>query len=202
MSAARRDDGFTLIELVISSALGLLVLLVLGSFFVSSFSAQLTVTNTADAASAAQLLSRQLDAELRSASAIQVVNGSTTRSQLLIARTSRGSATGYVCTAWRWDAGTAELRRFETASLQTAPWRSGAQGFADSGASGWTLVASDVRPQGYRAGAPASGVFTGMGDHSVAIVFERPAGAGRQPVLIDTTVTGRQAAKNVEPACF
>lgn len=201
MSAARRDDGFTLIELVISSALGLLVLLVLGSFFVSSFSAQLTVTNTADAASAAQLLSRQLDAELRSASAVRVATGSN-GSQLLIARTSRGASTGYACTAWRWDAATGDLRRFEAASLQTAPWRDGAQAFAGSGASGWALVASDVRPQGFRSGAPAAGVFTETGDRSVAIVFERPAGAGRQPVLIDTTVTGRQAAKNVEPACF
>ena len=204
MSERRDDDGFTLIELVISMALGVLVLVLLGSFFISSFQAQSTVTDTASATSNAQLVARQLDADLRAASAVTVIDGATTESQLLIARTSRGSGTTFTCDAWLFDADAGAILHREYANAGAAPWASNPVAWVDASAtgSGWKLITEDIAPEGTADGSPVGGVFANSGDRGAVVAFELSAGHDRPPVLITTTATGRQAYKNSEPACF
>jgi type II secretory pathway pseudopilin PulG len=200
----RRDDGLTLIELVISMGLGVLVLVILSSFFISSFQAQTTVTNTAEATGDAQLAARQLDDDLSSASAVRVVDGATTDSQLLIARTSQGTGTAYVCHAWLYDADADAILHREFAGATGAPWASNAVAWVDASVTGagWKPLAQEIAPEGAADGSPASAIFTASGDRGASVSFEVSAGDDRLPVLISTTATGRQAFKNAEPACF
>ncbi len=231
MTRRRDDEGFTLIEMVIAGALGVVVLILVATFFISSFSAQTTVTNTADAASRAQLLVRQLEHQLRGASAVTVVDGLTSESQLLIARTATGEHdVDYHCEAWFYDSVAEAVFHTTYQNKTTWPWGTSITSWIDlgsglteaidlgevlgdtldwlfGGASGassaeWTLLATGVRPAGASDGGPAIGIFGVDGPRSATYDFEVTAGGGNPPVLISTTTTGRQPFDDKEPACF
>jgi len=229
MAGDRRDEGLSLIELIVSAALGVLVLVLVGTFFISSFSAQNVITSTADAASRAQLMARQFDQQLRGASAVAVFDGATSDSQVLVARTATGDGdVDYHCEAWFYDA-TAEAVFHTTFEGESSwPWGASITNWIDLG-SGlteaidlggivgdtldwlfgrsdgdpvWSVAATGVVPKGTAAGATTTPVFAAAGNRSATITFEVAGGASTAPVLIETTAGGRQPYQDEEPTCF
>lgn len=229
MTRDHHDAGFSLIELIVSAALGVVALVLVGTFLLSSFVAQSTVTSTADAASRAQLAARQLEQQLRGASAVAVFEGATSDSQLLVARTATGDGdVDYHCEAWFYDA-TAEAV-FHTTYEGESTWPWGASitnwidlgsglteainvggilddtldwlfGGSESGAE-WSLVTSGILPKGTTAGGSITPVFSAAGSRSATVAFEVDAGSDNTAVLIETTVSGRQPFEDEEPTCF
>lgn len=223
-----RDAGFTLMELVVATALGILVLLVAGGILVSSLRAQQNVTGSAQAAGTAQVLIRGMEQELRQASAVAVYDGATTDSQLLVARTETGSGShDWECQAWFYDAEAEVLLHTTYAGVNSAPWGSSITnwidlgsgladvvdlgaiigdtldwlfGGADDGVAEWTLIAVNVGDTTGGGGLTAP-VFTKAGSKSVAIAFEMTEGDGT-PVVIATTASGRQHDGETNPTCF
>jgi type II secretory pathway pseudopilin PulG len=228
MTRDRDDAGFSLIELIVSAALGVVVLVLVGTFFISSFAAQSTVTSTADAASRAQLAARQLEQQLRGASAVAVFEGSTSGSQLLVARTATGDGdVDYHCEAWFYDATAEAVFHTSFEGESTWPWGASITNWIDLGSglteainlggivgdtldwlfggsesdAEWSLVTAGVLPKGTTAGGSTTPVFSAAGNRSATITFEVSAGANNA-VLIETTASGRQPFNDEEPTCF
>ena len=229
MTRRHDDAGFTLIEVIVSAALGVLVLVLVGTFFMSSFAGQSTVTSTADAASRAQLMARQFDQQLRGASAVAVFDGATSDSQLLVARTATGEHdVDYHCEAWFYDATAEAVFHTTFDGESTWPWGASITSWIDLGSglteavdvggivddtldwlfggsdsdAAWSLVSAGVLPKGTATGGATGPVFAAAGNRSATITFEVSAGADRAPVLIEMTASGRQPFADEEPTCF
>lgn len=224
--AGRRDAGFSLIELVVASGLGVVALLVIGGMMFSSFVSQQRVVDTAQATNAAQLAARAIEADLHRASALAVFDGDDSDSQLLVARTTQGDG-DWNCQAWFYDDVGGVIFHTEFDGETTWPWGSDITnwidlgsgllevvdvgtilgdtldwlfGGGDDGASEWSVVATGIRDETGSADQ-ARPVFTATGGKSVTIRYEVVAG-DVDPVLITTTATGRQPDADTEPTCF
>lgn len=90
----RRDDGLTLVELIIYSALSALLLAVLASVFITSWQADATTRRRDAATGAAHVITNSLQTSIRNASGFTINGG------LLRARVATG-ATDWECRAWR-----------------------------------------------------------------------------------------------------
>lgn len=225
------DSGLTLVELLVASGLAVVVLTLVGTFMVSSFSAQDRVATTGEATSSAQLAMRQLESGLRSASAVGVFAGNTSESQLLVARTETGTGShSYACEAWYYDDVAKAIFHTSFTGQSTWPWGSSITNWIDlgsglttaidvggivgdtltwllggsgQGATGtWTLVTANVDRPGSFDGTTETPVFAvAGGTRSATISFEFSAGE-QTPILMTTTATGRQAPADTDPTCF
>jgi hypothetical protein len=210
MTGDRDDAGIGLIELIVSAALGVVVLVLVGTFFISSFAAQSTVTSTADAAGRGQLLARELEKQIRGASAVLVEPAEVTSGpQVLVVRTiSDELDIDYHCEAWFYDPTAEAVFHTSYAGESTWPWGANVATWIDlgsgvtEGGADWSLVASGVLPKGTTAGGATTPVFTAAGSRSATITFEVSAGADNAAVLVETTASGRQPFADEEPTCF
>jgi prepilin-type N-terminal cleavage/methylation domain-containing protein len=224
----RTERGFTLIELIIAMGLMLLVLTVIGGIMISGFTTQQGVGETTTATSQAQLTARQLEANVRQASMVEVFEGDATDSQLMVARTETGSGEhDWECQAWFYDDTAGAIFHLTYQGDNTWPWGSSITnwidlgsgiteavdvgsilgdtldwlfGGADDGVAEWSMLAAGIRNETGSNDATQP-VFTSAGDQSATIRFEVDAGDST-PMLITTTATGRQPAGDEEPTCF
>ena len=224
------DGGLTLIELIVASALSLLVLGVIASIMISGFTAQKNVSATNEATSYAQLAARQMQAGIREASFVHIEEGSSSGSQLMVARTETGSSgddATWECQAWFYDDTAGAIFHITYPGDSFWPWGSditnwidlgsgllevvdvGAVlgdtldwlfGGDDDGVAEWSLLAAGIRNETGPDDVEAD-VFTAAGEQGATIAFEFDAG-DRTPILITTTATGRQAYSESDPQCF
>lgn len=89
-----RDDGMTLVELIVSSAIGAVFLTVLATLFITSWQADAATRDRDAATGTAHVITNSLQTSIRNASGFKI-DGS-----LLRARVATGSA-GWECRAWR-----------------------------------------------------------------------------------------------------
>ncbi|MFC0680718.1 type II secretion system protein J [Lysobacter korlensis] len=179
MSARPREDrGFTLIELMVSSALLVLVLSAVGGMLISSMSAEDTVRDTTSAARSGQLAAATLTKGVRQARAVEVTTpfaGAVLVRTLIIDDPTVGSARAH-CEAWVFAGG--EIRTQRSATAIPAP-------VSVAATSGWTLLTSGVQPVAGRAIASANGA-------GVDIAFQVSHDDGPK-ALIETQAVSRQA---------
>lgn len=90
----RRDDGMSLVELIVYSGLSALFLTVLAGVFIASWQADATTRNRDAATGAAHLITNSIQTSIRNASDFKVDDS------LLRARVATG-ASGWECRAWR-----------------------------------------------------------------------------------------------------
>lgn len=224
---ARGDAGLTLVELLVASSLSVLVLVMVGSFMISSFTTQDQVTRTTQATNQAQLTVRQLETALRQASAIRVEYGDSTGSQLLIARVRTGSGVNdWVCEAWYYDADAGAMLHATAPGRDQWPWGASITSWIDLGsglldvvdlgsvlgdtldwlfgggssATPWTVMAVGLNDTSGPGGSSRP-VFVSEGPASVKIQFAVES-AELTPVVIATSVTGRQTFQEDNPACY
>lgn len=90
----RRDDGMTLVELIVYSGLSAMFLTLLVSVFIMSWQADATTRNRDVGTGAAHIITNSIQTSIRSASGFRIDGG------LLRARVATG-ASGWECQAWR-----------------------------------------------------------------------------------------------------
>jgi len=136
------EDGFTLVELVVATAILGIILLAVGGLMFSTTTTQRSVSAVNDASSSAQTAADGLRTQLRNAAGFRLttVDG---HDQLLVARVaSTGTPTTYTCRAWYFARDERELR--------TTTWpapRSTALPTRPDQVSTWALLLRDVSPR-------------------------------------------------------
>ncbi|WP_206750643.1 type II secretion system protein J [Cryobacterium sp. TMT2-10] len=95
------ESGLTLVELLVAMVLSVVILSIAGGLLLNAVRAQNAVQSATAATNLGQLIARSVEAGVRNASAVTVINDPLTGTQLLIARTAgRGSTNSWSCQAW------------------------------------------------------------------------------------------------------
>lgn len=188
-----REEGFTLIEMMLATGVSLVVLAIAGGILINSVRAQDNAAKVTLAGNTAQQIVRSVQAGVRNASAITVINDPIAGTQLLLARGvgSDPALTAASCQAWYYspvNGGAVFTKKTTPASLIALP--------AGGPAGIWTLLGSGVTPAD-----PVTGkVFNAPSGGRVELKFD--VAAGSHPyVLINTTTYTSQTASISSP-CF
>ncbi|MBG6213159.1 Tfp pilus assembly protein PilW [Cryobacterium sp. CAN_C3] len=180
------ETGFTLIELIVYSALLLLVLSVVGGLFVSGLKTATAVRTMTNASSAGQIVADSVETNIRNASDFQLTIPSGT-DQLLVARTAqRGTTLTWSCIAWYYSAAGTGAIRFHQSNAAILPPTA-------SELSTWVLLNEGVKP------ASGTTIFTSAGQR-LTMTFKGLAG-DHPPVIITSSATSR-AGSSGSLACF
>ena len=187
------DAGFTLIELIVASALTVLVLLVTGTIMINALRVQSSVQSLGDATNGAQLVARSLQRGLANSSAFKS-EAPTSAGQLLRARVAvpaAGGAPTWRCVAWYWSSSAQTLR---TTWSSTGP----VPVPTTTALTSWTRLATRVTlPAG------STQPFTTSGSQ-LQLRVAVGAGSAAHPVVVATTMaTAPQSDATTAPVtCF
>lgn len=191
--ARESDDGFTLIELMVSGLLGVLVISVVAGIMFSSTNTEGLVRNVSVATEAGQSLTNSLERGIRNSAykvgtlqSVRVLNVGS--DQLVTALTvGSGSAISASCSAWYYSAATHSVRFFS--------WPSGAIVAPTLAAlSSWKLLSTGVSP------VTGDFIFTLDGPTTLSFAFNEDA--GKDPAIpFQSTVASRTAITG-STACF
>lgn len=193
MSAPRAkpstDDGFTLIELIVSALLLVVVISVVGGLFISTLSTQATVTTVTTATQRGQLVTDSIENGIRNAAVGSVAPYSLTSpagtDQMLVARTAgNGSSLNWNCSAWYYSASTKSIRFMSSATAVSAP--------SSSALATWTLLSTGVTP------SAGTSIFSLSGP-SLSFAFRQIAGSSY--VSFTSTISSRTGVTGSSP-CF
>ena len=191
--SADQDDGFTLLELLISTGLAIIILGIAGGVLIGGLRAQESTGTVTDAANTAQQIVRSVQAGVRNASAITVTSNAVTGTQLLLARTvgSDPTSTAPSCQAWYYtpaNGGSVYTTRTTPASVISLP-SGGPQGI-------WTIIGKGVSPAD-----PATGkVFNAPSGGRVELKFD--VAAGSHPYVLINSMTYTPQTTTVSAPCF
>lgn len=186
----RRDEGVSLIELLIYMLLAVTVLTIIAGILINSLQAERTVRSAAQATDTAQLAAQSLNRGIHNASAIEVSNPA---SGITLVRTR--SIDSSVAGVWRceaWVVADGQMRFVTSSAAITPPTTAAA-------ASSWLLLADGVKPVG------ANPIFALASDErSLAVGFTVANGSG-VPITLDTTIVSKQpipSTGKVTAPCF
>lgn len=113
------DEGFTLVELIVSGALLSIAILVVGSMMMSLFSTERTVSGLTQGADQAQLTATSIDERVSQASSFSLTDVGD--DQFLVARVAgRGDDLSWECFAWYYSAADGGSIRYTVAPDGTA----------------------------------------------------------------------------------
>lgn len=181
------EQGFTLVELLISSMLLVIVLTIVGAIMASTTSTSKIVNSVTSASTAGQLAAESVERGIRNSSDFHLTTPTGT-DQLLVARTAQGGATiNWICMAWYYSAAGGGTIRY-TSSPTAIPATPTATDLA-----GWTLLDTGVSP------ASGTGIFSATGT-VLTLAFNGLAGSN-PPVAISSSVFSR-AGSSGTPACY
>lgn len=175
---ARREEGMSLVELLIYSMLLVVILGIAGAILINALNSQRIVTTISGATSDGQLISTSVGIGIRNASAFQAATP-TAFGQMLSARTQRVTSTGvstWQCQSWfRTTTGEFYVRAATSAIAVPA---------SAAGLSGWTLVT-----KGANLPSSVAQAFTASsGQLTLSLSM---SGGTSKPVLISTTFVSR-----------
>jgi Tfp pilus assembly protein PilW len=181
------DRGISLVELLVATALALIVLAAVGGMFVSLASTPKTVTSRFEEAGNAQTLANSIDRNVRNSSDFRLTNP-VGQDQLLVARTALSDTPiTWICTAWYYSASDGTVRYDQSSTaISLAPT-------ADELAS-WTVLDVQVAP------SSGTGIFTVSGQE-VFTSFTAAVTGQSTPQTISTSAYSR-AGSTGSPACY
>ncbi|MCU1599052.1 MAG: hypothetical protein JWQ47_2791 [Glaciihabitans sp.] len=183
----RRDDGFTLVELMVACVVMAIVLAAVGGLMVSLITTPRSVTARENASSSAQLAMRSIQIGVRNSSDFLLTspNGA---DQLLVARTAQsGSTIVWVCSAWYYSASDRSIRYLSSpTAIPIAP--------TSSDLASWRTLDTSVTP------ISGGGIFTVSGAE-VRVAFNGAVTGQTAPQSIITSVFSR-AGSTGSPACY
>jgi prepilin-type N-terminal cleavage/methylation domain-containing protein len=183
----RDDRGFSLIEMLVSSALFAMIVGGIVGVILVTTQAQRTVSIVSASTTEAQLVASELDSRIRNSSEFQVTTSGTT--QLLVARVAGSDATlTWRCYGWYYSASNGGVIRMTSTAPGTKITMPTATQAAD-----WTLLLDGVVP---RSGTT---IFSTV-DNQLAISFNATTD-GNQPVAIDFT-TARLTGVTEALTCY
>ena len=141
-SSSDVESGFTLIELLVYLLFAVVILTIVGGLLINSMQTERSVRSTADATNTGQLIARSVQAGVRNASKVKLVDNAGT--QLLTVRTAgMRTPVEWSCQAWYFtpDAGgTLWSKTVTPAAAIAAP--------TTSTPAGWSKLAEGVRVGG------------------------------------------------------
>jgi Tfp pilus assembly protein PilW len=192
--APRNTDeaGFTLVELLIYLSLATIILVIVGSFMISSLRIERDVTSSAAAVDTAQLVSTSVQSAVRNGSGARVETAQN-GDQMLVVLTVPLSGSGVpVCKAWFFSAlGKSIYTRTSSSPAVAIAWPT------TSPAGTWTLLGSGITPYDpatrvFKPAVDATSTARGLGpkSESVSLTFEVAAGT-RAPVRMESTTYSR-----------
>jgi type II secretory pathway pseudopilin PulG len=191
---SRRDErGFTLVELMISTGLTIIVLVITGGILISGLRTQEIARSVTDAANTAQQIVHSVQAGVKNASAITVNSDPVTGTQLLLVRTTSSdpNSTAPSCQAWYYtpsQGGAVYTKKTTPATAITLP-TGGPQGV-------WTILGTGVSPAD-----PITGkVFNAPNGGRVELKFD--VAAGTHPYVLINTMTYNSQSSSVSAPCF
>jgi Tfp pilus assembly protein PilW len=184
---ARREEGFTLVELIIYAMLMTVVVALAGAIFLSALTGQRDVAATANGDNTGQLVSQSISNGIRSATYIRVTTISSTTQMLVVATPGRTVGSPVTkCQAWYFTADNGgAVYTLTSGSTILVPTLTALT-------STWSLLATGVGLS-TRVGAPAAMLTPNslLGTTSVSYEFTMSNGTGR-PILISSSATSRQ----------
>jgi len=180
---AGSEEGFTLIELMVSALLIVLVLSVVGGLMVSTTSTERRVRDVTSATNAGQLVARSVTTGIRnsansvSTTAPYMLTSPTGNDQMLVALTI-GSAAAITsrCAAWYYSATEHSVRYTTSATAIAAP--------SAAALATWTLLSTGVTP------FSGTGIFASRGSKGITLAFKEDAGKG-PAVVFQSSVTSQ-----------
>lgn len=184
---SRRDAGFTLIEMIVSTLLFSLVMVAVVGVFLSTSSAERTVRSMTSATSAGQLVTRSMEEGLTNAAVPIQVTAIGGDALVLATTASKGTALGWSCSAWYYSADDGTIRSTSSAGAIT--------GVTASSQRSWTLLADDVSAIG------STPVFGPAGTTDAVDVSFRVDGGQAGHVAFETTITSQTTVNGSAP-CF
>lgn len=193
LSITKDEKGFTLVELMISTGLTIIVLVIAGGILISGLRTQEIARTVTNAANTAQQIVHSVQAGVKNASAITVTSNAATGTQLLLVRTvsSDPSSTAPSCQAWYYtptNGGAVYTTKTTPAAAITLPV-GGPQGV-------WTILGTGVSPAD-----PTTGkVFNAPNGGRVELKFDVAAGA--HPYVLINTMTYNSQSTSVSSPCF
>ena len=187
----RADDGFTLVELMVSALLIALVISVVGGLMISTMKTQGTVSTITSATTQGQLVSSSIQNGIRNASvgsspnAYSLSSPSGTDQFLVALVVGSGATITSTCSAWYYSASTQSIRFMRSASAITAP--------TAAVLATWTLLSTGVTP------STGSAIFALSGP-SLSFAF-RQAASNNSYVSFSSTISSRTGMTGSSP-CF
>lgn len=187
----RSDSGFTLVELLVSSALVTVVIVVVGGVLVSSMRADETVRSVTTSTTDGQLVANVIDGGMRNSTAVAVSTAADGVSSFAVARVAGTS--GAECVAWFYDAEVDTIFRRASPSAIAAP---------EPGSVGaeWIPLSAGIVPDVDGAGTEYP-VLAAEGSRGLTLRYAVETGSGPSSLFI-TTITGRAPSTNASPQCF
>lgn len=185
-----RDDGVSLVELLVYMILAVTVLTIISAILINSLRTENTVRTSAEATDTAQLAAQSLNRGVHNASAIEVT---TPAVDITVVRTrSIDSSTDGIWQCQAWAVVDGQLRT--TSSAAAIPVPTSAADVAS-----WLLVTEGVASIG------ANPIFSLAADErSLAVGFTVANGSG-VPITLDTTIVSKQpipSTGKVTAPCF
>lgn len=186
--AARLDEGFTLIELMVSSLLSIVVLLVIAGIMVSSTTTEHLVRNVSSATQQGQSATNLLERGIVNSGLGSLTITTAGADQFVTALEIGSAATASTsCAGWYYSAAAKTLSYHSQLSAFTSVPSA-------SALATWTLLASGVGP------VTGSTIFTKAGSDQLAFSFAVDAGTD-QPVTYQSSVSSRTGVTG-DFACF
>lgn len=187
------EEGFTLVELMISTTLTIIVLVIAGGVLISGLRTQEIARTVTNATNTAQQIVHSVQTGVKNASAITVTSNSVTGTQLLLVRTvsSDPNSTAPSCQAWYYtpaNGGAVYTTKTTPAAAISLP-AGGPQGV-------WTILGTGVSPAD-----PVTGkVFNAPSGGRVDLKFD--VAAGSHPYVLINTMTYNSQSTSVSSPCF
>lgn len=183
---ANGEAGIGVIEIMVYTALMVIVMVVVSSVFNTLFKVHSSVAGGVSATQSNQLIANSVETGVRNASAVQLQTVNST-DQMVIARSvGSGDTAAWQCYAWYFDAGNHQVR-FTASPTAVAPPTS-------AQLATWQLLGSKVYPQA------GSGIFSLSGSR-LSLRIKTLVGASVSSVPMQTTVSVA-AASWVSAPCF
>lgn len=188
----RDDRGLSLTELLVGSAVLVMLLPLAGAMFHGALVTQRDVRAVTEATTTAQAAVASLEAGVRNAAAIRrTTAGAGGTDELLVVRTrvAHAGSGAWECRAWFYDSAKQQILSRTSPVAIAAP--------DTSTASQWTTLAERVAPP-----APGTPVTVLTGQSSLDVSFSVGTGTDRKPVLVSTSITRRPQNDIKGTPCF
>jgi len=184
----RRDEGLTLVEVLVYALLLVVVVAVVAGIIISGTKTQTNVSSLNTATTSGQLAAGSLQNGIRNAKAFVLKTYGS--DQLVIANTvPSGTSTTPSCYAWYYSSSLGTLRYTKlTTALASQP--------SSATVATWTLLASNVTTNG----GPTIFTRSSSTDPTLSIAFATTAGASR-PVQFTSSVVSRLAGTDIS-SCY
>lgn len=182
-----RDEGFTLIELIVASMLMLIVLAGVGALMVVLMTTPNSVTARESAAGSAQTAANSISSGIRNSSDFRLTNP-IGNDQLLVARVAQaGNPIVWSCAAWYYDStGNRILYTTSMTLIPSAP--------TSTDLASWHVLDTSVTP------TSGTSIFSSTGAE-VDLSFSGAANSTSAPQLITTSAISR-AGSTGSPQCY